>query len=97
MAAADGSEREGSAKSFEKSEGKAKKKRKEEKEEKTQRGNLSGGNPSLCPSTIQILLRAHGITILLETSLTAEAKLVKDEKDSVRKILETKLQVTRGS
>jgi len=82
MAAADGSEREGLAESFEKSEGKANPRSEKKKKGgrggrrggggrggggggrgKNQRGNLSGRNPSLCSSTIRILLQARGITI----------------------------------
>lgn len=77
----------GRAKSFEKSEGKARGVRvrggKGGGEEKPG-GNLSGRNPSLCPSTIRILLQSD--YDLLETSLTAEAGLVKDEREATRKI-----------
>lgn len=76
MAAADGSMRESSAKSFEKGEEKASP-RSEKKEKKTG-GNLSGRNPSLCRSTIRILLQWD--YDLFETSLTAEAGLVKDRR-----------------
>jgi len=120
MAATDGSEREGLAESFEKSEGKANP-RSEKKEKggrggrggrrggggggregggggggKNQRGNLSGRNPSLCSSTIRILLHRRVELRSPRDVVDGRAKLIKNEKESDRKILETKW-LQRGS